>query len=216
MYTLQLDTEGKRGQMAHEVAYVIREKDTNNCVTFGEWYCGIGSTFIEFMVELGKQIEKYDIRHINTWGKTDFDSICHTFEFDKMIYSKAGLPTPYDDPDCPAIVYARETYTHLDYLYANRWHDSTVYIQHILYTDDDLLNAYHDFGWDVPSSAKTSSSGMLKLQNLARFVYNDHSYKQTHHALEDCYDAQSVHLFFAQHDLANSIRWNGSYKMNRA
>ena len=197
MYTLQFDTEGARGEAAHEMAYVIRQKDTNNCVTFGEW--AKNGNLSEFVANMAEDILHFGIRHINMWGKTDYNSLWHTLDKKaRDAYHEAWSSYPnYEKSELA------------DLTEKVKWHDATVYCQHILYTDDDLLNEYLIFNG-------FRATGMCKLENLARFVYNNPRYRQTHHALEDCYDAQSVHLFFAQHDLANSIRWEGSFEMSRA
>lgn len=212
-YTLQLDTEGTRGSYCHEVAWVIREKDTDNCVEFGEWHASDDTLFIEFMLELGEAMARYDIQHVNAWGKTDWNSVAWTFHHDakttvllrdKDPYDGLGNKSRFTKTDAiNTIEFVANNYRDADFLRREHWHDGSDYVASVLWHNKDIMKEYEEFGWYHPTG--THDSGKLKLQNLARFVYGDRYYKQAHHALADCYDAQSVTLFFARHDPRNQM-----------
>lgn len=208
-YTMHLDTEGERGRVPHEVAYVIREKNTCSvsCARSVSFYYASSTLFdnrgdhtdkfLEFFEGMRDDMATYGINHINTWGNTDFSSI--TLLFGAFL----GIPRNGDKYDEYAgRIRMRYTFADsFDCLRRAHYRNAYDYCERVYKAEEYVKRSYDEFRemW-IPKG----SGGPMRLQNLTRFVLDDPFYKQEHTALSDAYDAQMVTLFFSKLDHTKS------------
>ena len=195
-YTMHLDTEGRRGGPAREVAYLIREKNTKTvAVERSACFAPDPSDkehVFDFFTHMRGDMERYGINHINTWGMTDFSSLvnlcasvmrnCHEKPKKVSYRQYASFVTGcYDRGGVLGFCLGWDRYRNA-YAYCER-----VYAQ-----EKGLREDYLAF-WE----SMHEKGGLFKLQNLMRYVLEDVTYEQGHTALADCYDAQTVTIFFS-------------------